>query len=265
MNFSSRNSNFSTWSKDDGGQHKADASSNPLFAPGLNNGPSVLNSSVKIRLSFLRKVYGILSIQLALTTLVSVVIMLTPSIHGYLFRNSWILIFNFLANIVSIFALMFKRNEYPTNFYLLGAFTFFNSISVGVAISLYELDLVIQAFFLTTSIVIGLTLYTLNSKSDFTWLRGSLSSLVMVSFIGTILHLFIGNSFTETLLCVFGAFIFSAYIIYDTQMIMKHLSAEEYIVGVINLYVDIINLFLKLLRLLELLKGEERKKDKRRR
>lgn len=33
----------------------------------------------------------------------------------------------------------------------------------------------------------------------------------------------------ETMLSVLGAFIFSAYIIYDTQMIMKHLSAEEYV------------------------------------
>lgn len=259
MNFSSNNS---FWSADDNGKTK----SNPLFAPGLNNGPSVLNSSVHVRLAFLRKVYGILSIQLALTTVISVGIMLTPSIQIFLFSNPWMMLFNFGANLITIIALLWKRNEYPLNFYLLGAFTLFNSLSVGLAISLYDLDLVVQAFFLTTSIVIGLTLYTLNSKSDFTWLRGSLSSLIMVSLIGSILHLFIGNSFTETILCAFGAFLFSAYIIYDTQMIMKHLSAEEYIVGVINLYVDIINLFLKLLRLLELLKGDERKnKDKRRR
>ncbi len=64
---------------------------------------------------------------------------------------------------------------------------------------------------------------------------------------------------------MFGAFIFSAYIIYDTQMIMKHLSAEEYVIGVINLYMDIINLFVKILKLLNTLKeqGEKREKNKR--
>jgi FtsH-binding integral membrane protein len=74
------------------------------------------------------------------------------------------------------------------------------------------------------------------------------------------------NSMTETIMCVAGAAIFSAYIVYDTHMIMKHLSAEEYIVGVINLYLDIINLFIKILRLLQALNSQEAnngKKDKR--
>jgi FtsH-binding integral membrane protein len=70
---------------------------------------------------------------------------------------------------------------------------------------------------------------------------------------------------TETIVCVSGAAIFSAYIVYDTHMIMKHLSAEEYIVGVINLYLDIINLFIKILRLLQAMKNQEssNKKDKK--
>ncbi len=52
------------------------------------------------------------------------------------------------------------------------------------------------------------------------------------------------------MLALGGAFLFSCFIIYDTHMIMKQLNAEEYIVGVINLYLDIINLFLEILRLL---------------
>lgn len=62
-----------------------------------------------------------------------------------------------------------------------------------------------------------------------------------------------------------GAFIFAVYIIYDTQLIMKHLSADEYIVGVVNLYVDIVNLFIRILRLLEQLRSDDSRKEKRRR
>lgn len=78
-------------------------------------------------------------------------------------------------------------------------------------------------------------------------------------------QLFTGNNFSHTILTALGAFIFSVYIIYDTQLIMKHLSADEYIVGVINLYVDIINLFVRILRLLDQLKNDENRKEKRRR
>jgi protein lifeguard len=70
--------------------------------------------------------------------------------------------------------------------------------------------------------------------------------------------MFFGNSSTETILTIFGAFIFGAYIIYDTHVIMKHLSAEEYIVAVINLYCDIIRLFIKLLKLLDKKKRSRR-------
>ena len=67
----------------------------------------------------------------------------------------------------------------------------------------------------------------------------------------------------ESLLTMSGAFIFAGYIIYDTQMIMKHLSAEEYVLGVINLYMDIINLFVKILKLLNSLKQTESREEKR--
>lgn len=51
-----------------------------------------------------------------------------------------------------------------------------------------------------------------------------------------------------------GAFIFGMYIIFDTQMMMggKHkyaLDPEEYIFASLNLYLDIINLFLFILRI----------------
>jgi hypothetical protein len=61
--------------------------SSPLFATGLNSGPSVLNSKVQVRLGFLRKVYGILSCQLGLTALCSVAVMMTPSIEAFIIRK----------------------------------------------------------------------------------------------------------------------------------------------------------------------------------
>ena len=67
----------------------------------------------------------------------------------------------------------------------------------------------------------------------------------------------------ETGLSVLGAFIFAGYIIYDTQIIMKHLCPEEYVIGVLNLYMDIINLFVKILRILNSLKQGENQREKK--
>lgn len=126
MNFSTssnihnRSSTKFNWSSM-GGATGADGSS-PLFAPGLGSGPSVINSSVKIRMAFLRKVYTILSAQLLLTTVVSAAIMLLPSVQAILFSSMWFLLATVVANLAITFTLMYKRNEYPMNFYLLGAF-----------------------------------------------------------------------------------------------------------------------------------------------
>ncbi len=62
------------------------------------------------------------------------------------------------------------------------------------------------------------------------------------------------SSFLQFSLALMGAFLFCAFVIFDTHMIMKTLSAEEYIVGVINLYLDIVNLFLEVLKIIDGLK-----------
>lgn len=62
---------------------------------------------------------------------------------------------------------MAKKNEYPINYYLLGAFTLFQSITVGTVTSLYESYLVVEALVLTIAIVSCLTLYTFQTKRDF--------------------------------------------------------------------------------------------------
>ena len=46
-------------------------------------------------------------------------------------------------------------------------------------------------------------------------------------------------------------YIFTGFIVFDTQMIMKRVSPEEYIVATIELYLDIINLFIEILKIIE--------------
>ena len=46
-------------------------------------------------------------------------------------------------------------------------------------------------------------------------------------------------------------FYLSGFIIFDTHMIMHRLSPEEYIVATIELYLDIINLFIEILKILD--------------
>lgn len=54
----------------------------------------------------------------------------------------------------------------------------------------------------------------------------------------------------EMAIAVGGAVLFSLFIVFDTHMIMHKVSPEEYIHASVNLYLDILNLFLHILRIL---------------
>lgn len=88
-----------------------------------------------------------------------------------------------------------------------------------------------------------------------------LSKISMILFMGlisiivmTVINIFVGNSTFDIIICILGIAIFVGYIAYDMQKI-KHL--QNYIdenklpiYGAFQLYLDFINLFLYLIRLL---------------
>lgn len=65
------------------------------------------------------------------------------------------------------------------------------------------------------------------------------------------MQIFIHSTGFELIISFGGAFVFCLFILYDTQLMMQHLSAEEYILATINLYLDIVNLFIYILRILQ--------------
>jgi FtsH-binding integral membrane protein len=94
----------------------------------------------------------------------------------------------------------------------------------------------------------GLTVYTLRSKTDFSYLGAGLGAALWVLLLGGLLAMFVPGM--HLALAMGGAVLFSAYIVYDVHMIANRLSPDEYIHASISLYLDIVNLFLHLLRIL---------------
>jgi len=104
-------------------------------------------------------------------------------------------------------------------------------------------------------IFLALTIFTMVCPCDFNFLGPFLfASLILLILWGNFLYFgmyFFGYSAGwNTGYCIIGTFIFSGYIIYDTNQILKHLGPDDYIIAAIELYLDLINLFLLILRLL---------------
>jgi FtsH-binding integral membrane protein len=100
-------------------------------------------------------------------------------------------------------------------------------------------------------IFVGLTLFACQTKYDFTswmpYLFGALWGLILVGFMAAF---FPQSKGVELVYSGLAALIFSGYILVDTQLVMRHYHVEEEIAAAISLYLDIINLFLAILRIL---------------
>ncbi|XP_063545829.1 protein lifeguard 4-like [Cydia strobilella] len=211
---------------------------------------NVMNADKEIRLGFIRKVYGLLAVQLLATLAISTVFLQVSPVKSFIHENDWMVFIAFILSIGTLLALIVKRRDSPANLYLLAAFTVVQSYTVGVIVSFYDTFVVLQALALTFTVVFSLTLYTLNTKRDFSFMAYGLVGGVSVLIIGGLLQIFIQSSGLELLLAFGGAILFSMFLIFDTQQMMTNLSPEEYILATINLYMDIINLFLHILRIL---------------
>merc|ERR1712032_1497217 len=99
--------------------------------------------------------------------------------------------------------------------------------------------------------------FAFQTKIDFTLCRGVLACVLFVFFglgIAILPLLGVNIQILHLVYSAIGVLIFSVYLIYDTQMMIggSHkisISPEEYIFAAIAIYLDILNLFLHILKL----------------
>uniref|UniRef100_A0A0E0L2B9 BI1-like protein n=1 Tax=Oryza punctata TaxID=4537 RepID=A0A0E0L2B9_ORYPU len=210
-------------------KEKVDASAVDLEAgtgetlyPGISRGESAL------RWGFVRKVYGILAAQLLLTTAVSALTVLHPTLNATLSSS-------------------------PT-------------LALVLAVLPFVRKIVLEALILTSAVVASLTAYTFwasKKGKEFGYLGPILFSalvlLVVISFIQAsvfILVFFPLGSGPVALFGGLGALVFSGFIIYDTENLIKRHTYDDYIWASVELYLDILNLFLYILNMIRSMQSD---------
>eukprot|EP00877_Chromochloris_zofingiensis_P014722 jgi/Chrzof1/9503/Cz04g05170.t1 len=112
-----------------------------------------------------------------------------------------------------------------------------------------------MAVTITAGITVGLAVYALRTRTDFTTKGGLLVSLLLALILAGFLGIILRSPLLDVLISAGGAALFGAYIVFDVQMLAggKHtshqLSPDEYVAGAITIYLDIVNLFIYILRL----------------
>ena len=211
-----------------------------------------------VRRGFIRKVYGILICQLNVTGTIIALFLFIPNIQTYILDNLWVLwtsIGLMFACLIALVCFSSLRRTAPWNFVFLGVFTLCIGFMTGVISSFYDVDAVLIAVGITCAVTFALTIFAVQTKIDFTTMGGVLCSvLVIFIFAGICMSFMPQTKWSMIGYGSAGALIFSLYIVYDTQIMMggNHkfaLSPEEYVFASLNLYLDIINLFLYILKI----------------
>ncbi|KAJ6500052.1 UPF0005-domain-containing protein [Mycena vitilis] len=214
-------------------------------------GTTVSDSSPEIRKAFVRKVYTILLCQIFATVVVGGALFVQKGVAFWVQTHTWALFVLPIATVVNFAILLWKRHAHPLNLVLLGTFTLLEAFSVGVGIAFNDDVIVIQALLITLGVFIGLTVFTFQSKYDFEgmgpFLFGGLMALFMTALVNMLIPF---NETWDLIYAIGGCLIFSGYIVYDTFMINARHSPDEFIMGALSLYLDFLNLFVFILRLL---------------
>lgn len=224
------------------------------------------------RAAFIRKVYAILSTQLLVSCGVVVGLIYAGFVHGdpnypsdfgyYIIGPGYYLsLVTMIITLYLLCALMSCKKNYPINFIGLGLFTLGISFSIALLCMVYYAEgfgaELLLAFVITCATFLVLTVFTIVSKIDFSFLAPFLCVgiviLVIWSLIMSLFFAFGGYSASwELVFVIFGMAIFVGFIVYDTYMIVTRLGVDEYIVAAIELYLDVINLFIFVLQCLVL-------------
>ncbi|CAJ0581739.1 unnamed protein product, partial [Mesorhabditis spiculigera] len=210
---------------------------------------SVNSAHVHIRMAFLRKVFGILSFQIVLTTAICAAIYMTPGVKGFVQNNGWVLLMTLFGSIGLIIAMHIHARNVPTNYILLASFTVVQALTLGTLVSLFEVDVILEAALLTTVIVFSLFVYTLQSKKDFVKHYAIAYSFLGILLMASVFQIFFHSPAFNFFVNVGGAALFCLFLMIDLDLIMNHMNAEDYILACITLYMDVINLFIRILQL----------------
>jgi len=215
-------------------------------------------SEKSVRLGFIRKVYSILSVQLVITMAI-IGIFTLDSVKRYSADNPYLWIMAMVIMFVSLITLACcegVRRKTPHNFIFLGLFTLAEGFMLGTVTARYRADEVLMAVGVCAAIVLALTIFAFQTKIDFTAMGGVLIA-VLVCFVlfGLIAAFFPASRTLNLVYAGIGTIIFSLYIVYDTQLMVggSHkysLSPEEYVFASLNLYLDIVNLFMYILSII---------------
>jgi modulator of FtsH protease len=166
-----------------------------------------------------------------------------------------------IAEFIILIAAFFLRRRGNIHMGLVFLFVFLTGITTTPIIVWADFQggsvVILEALGITTVVFGGLSAYVYFTNKDFrswgTFLGFSLIGLILASLV----NFFLGNAFFGIIIDVAVLLIFLGFVMYDMSKILRDYGEDDVSLAVLSLYLDFLNIFIRILQLLVLSKRRD--------
>lgn len=213
--------------------------------------------------TFIQSVYTWMAVGLALTGLISFYTATNEAAIKFLFGTPMLLVGLFIAEIALVVFLSARIHKMTatTATMVFLAYAALNGVTISGIFLVYTMSSIATTFFAAAGTFIAMSVYGMVTKKDLT----SWGSFLFMGLIGiviaSIVNMFIKSGPMGLIISYIGVIVFTGLTAYDTQKIKEMALTQPddigasavrkaSILGALTLYLDFINLFLMLLRIM---------------
>ena len=208
------------------------------------------NNAIKTMPQLMNKVFTWMFVGILVSAITSLVTVNTPRLLNAVLYN--------MPVVITLIILSAKATSlsYPTAIVAFVAYSIINGLSLSVIFLIYEISSIVNVLFVTAAMFALLAFIGYTIKVDLSKIGNILLIGLVGIIIASIVNLFIMSQAFDLVLTIVGGLLFLVITVYDIQKIKNianNISEEQInnvsIICALTLYLDFVNIFLKLLRL----------------
>jgi FtsH-binding integral membrane protein len=212
---------------------------------------------------FIRSVYNWMAVGLSLTGFIAYYVSISETLLHFVFGNRLVFFGFIIAELILVFSLVSRAGKMKassaTAMFLL--YSALNGITLSFIFLIYTQASIVSTFFISAATFVASSIYGMTTKRDLTSMGSFMAMGLFGIIIASVVNMFLRSSGMSLIISYVGVFVFIGLTAYDTQklktMAMTQPSGLETgvvkkgaILGALTLYLDFVNLFLMLLKII---------------
>lgn len=211
--------------------------------------------------ALMRKVYVWMTLALVITGFTAYAVATSPGLLMAIVGNRFVLLGLIVAELALVVGISgaINRLSLTVATLMFVLYSVINGATLSVVFLAFTMSSITSVFFITAGTFATMALVGYTTKKDLTSMGRMLFMALIGLVIATVVNMFMRSSGLDMILNYVGVLVFVGLTAYDTQKIKEQLMMADNmgeaaqkvaLVGALTLYLDFINLFLYLLRIL---------------